>query len=491
MQNTKVKMINVIYIVFAIFAYFVYLIMYATTKDLSDNSIYFVSLFGLVTYLLIMFNWYKNTGKIFDLYTIFMTLLFLFNFGQCIMWAFNIHIPTEIKGGYIIGNSIVSSKSIFLAQIIVIVSSIFFHCGVLFYLKFLGTNRNKNNQKKLDKKSQEGKVIQNEKKDNDVIRKSVYYTSIVLSFIVIPITFFYLFSDLQIANRYGYGSLYYGENANNYSVLYLFSRLFFPTLFGLLIGSNFKKNIRFIVYIFFALFTILSIMIGDRGGWFYSLLILLYLHHTHVKKINIKQMIMLIIIGYFSLALINTIVSVRNFGMNYDLIFKNFTIQNNPIINSVFEMGGTMFILTSIIENGIHIYPYGNSFIFAIFGIVSDKIFSLLNINYIDLNTWFSQYFLGLKGWGVGFSMIGEVVMNFGVYFSPIIMFLLGILISRFIVYDKDTSASYRMFNLISFISFCSIIRGAASYYLKGWFFCIVIFFSINYLIENFIKRKI
>ena len=67
------------------------------------------------------------------------------------------------------------------------------------------------------------------------------------------------------------------------------------------------------------------------------------------------------------------------------------------------------------ISEGINLtsmYPSNTSISFFIW------FFNVFNINYVNLSSWFSADYLGLNGWGIGFSIIAESVINFGYYFG-------------------------------------------------------------------------
>lgn len=52
---------------------------------------------GILVYIYAISTWKKKTkSRLFSLYFIFITFLFLFNYGQCIMWALGIHNPWSV-----------------------------------------------------------------------------------------------------------------------------------------------------------------------------------------------------------------------------------------------------------------------------------------------------------------------------------------------------------------------------------------------------------
>ena len=106
-----------------------------------------------------------------------MLFFFLFNYGQPLMWAFGIHQTREIGqvGLYTLG--VPNTAEIVLAQSITLVSIILFHFGAVCSYK---GKRNKNTYVLETENSLRAKIS----------RKAIYKTSVLLSFVAIPITFY-------------------------------------------------------------------------------------------------------------------------------------------------------------------------------------------------------------------------------------------------------------------------------------------------------------
>src|SRR5699024_12294107 len=85
-------------IVFTTFSYLVYIYFDAFFDENKnyDGTIFFLSWLGILIAIYIFYTWYKMTGKVFSLYTIFMLFFFLFNYVHPLMWAFGIYQPYEI-----------------------------------------------------------------------------------------------------------------------------------------------------------------------------------------------------------------------------------------------------------------------------------------------------------------------------------------------------------------------------------------------------------
>lgn len=451
----------------------VYIIIYSlvSNETMNIDITYFLSFTGTCIYLGCIYYWFKKTRKIVDLYTIFITLFFLFNFGQCFLWVFNIHSVSEIGVGKTFGIYI-QKKNIILAQLFTLICLISFHYGAVLSIY---------NIKKKDET-----IKTNEYTENNYKKNMRIFCRILLIFVV-PITYYIQYKKIVLSMQYGYGYLFGGEIS--FGKIALISRLFFPCIYGLLFASDFKKSTVIWCYILCGINFIMSLLMGTRGSIVYELLIILFLHNRYVRKINLKN-IFIYFTGFFIvLSLFSTVKNSRDYGVDIGKLSDLMSFENNVISDSIFEMGGSMGIQCILIQNGNMIYPYGNTFLLGLLGIMSEKVVGLLNNNYLDLNTWFSTNYLDID-YGAGFTMVGEVILNFGPIIGPIIMAIVGFLITKItIIYDGKSYAK-TVFSLITFDVFVMFIRGTFGYYIKYWAWLIIMFYGMFYVFNLIMNSK-
>ncbi|KWW14056.1 hypothetical protein AS888_00550 [Peribacillus simplex] len=436
---------------------------------------YILSVLGIVLGGFVITSWYRLTNKLFSLYTIFMLFLFLFNYGHSLMWALGIHQDGEIGQTTLFAFGLPSSADIVKTQMIVLIGILTFHCGAVFCIK----------PKSTIKESLSDINIQNRNRSLN----SIYDVCLILSILVIPITFYNSFQNLSVALRYGYSSLYYGDYANNgISLFILISMMFFPCLVGLLLGSNYKKNVKNTVYFIFGMYVLIGIITGDRGEWIYKLLILVWMSHTINRKLTFKYIIKYLILGIVFLYLISAIVSLRNTGITFDGFIESLSSENNFLISTVFEMGHSMRPTLVLVKGGWDIFPYGNTYVFALLGIISERVISIFDIPYITLSSWFSQTYLGIS-YGAGFSIIAEALLNFGPFVAPLILLLLGYIITSAIYVETVNFKEdpLRIFFAVTTASVCiSIVRNTIQGTLKSWFYTTVIIYLLVLLYRSF-----
>lgn len=471
-------------IVFTTFSYLVYIYFDAFFDENKnyDGTIFFLSWLGILIAIYIFYTWYKMTGQVFSLYTIFMLFFFLFNYGHPLMWAFGIHQPNEIgqAGLYTLGKP--SSSNIMYTQMLTLLSMVMFHFGAMFCFKPRKTIKHDFNTKSNILKSK-------------INAKAIFYTCFILSLFVIPITFFNSIHDLAYSQEHGYQALYYDDNKSNIVIFNLIQRMFFPCLIGLLIGSNYKREIMYFVYIIFSIYLVVNLLSGDRGSWIYYLIILIYMSHTFYRKIKWKKMFIYSGIGILFLYLVNVIVLLRrSSGINLESIIESFTLKNSPIIEFIFEMGGSMKPALVLIQYDWDIWPYGNTYVTALVSLVPNNILSFFDIPFTSLGSWFSQNYLGIS-YGAGFSIIAESLINFGPIISPLFLVLLGYLVSSLTFLDKNISIKDNPFRVFFAVSTLSVVillpRGHFQHVLNHWVYSVLIVVVLIVFMKSYLSSKI
>ena len=445
--------------------YIIYAFIISNSNYFSFNntSVLLLSWVGLFQFIFIVYVHFKVLHRLFDLNSIFILISFLFNFGQCFLWLIGVHSDTEIGRGLLFKHYSVDSNQIFRSQLFFLISVLAFYVGTILFRR----SHEKTFGKNID-------------------FKSIFKCSALLSIVVVPITFYSLINSFIKAQKNGYFSLYYGNDPTSTSLFSLFQFSFFICLIALLIGSRYNKKIMILVYSLFSVYMAIDIAMGDRGEWFYKLLILIFMHHVLYKRITKKQALYSLLIIIALLYLLQAIVSVRDTGITIDSIKNALMIKtSNPIVSSVFEMGGQMGINVINVNYPIS-YPFGNTYVLSFLAMPSMRILALLGIDYIPLTEWFSSDYLHLN-YGAAFTMYSEAIVNTNLFLAPFVLFAEGIVFSSVLNVYKSTMNHNPFFSLFC-ISMCAylfnMIRNTAHEFFKYWFlgcFPLLIFILLYY----------
>lgn len=417
-SSEKIKVI-----ITTMLSYLIWYILYEYFYNAISVPKYMIMLFSWLGILVIIYYfklWHKITNKLFTIYNIFLMFFITFNFGQCLLWAFGIHTEKEIGATLLYGRIDCDNRLIVMAQIMFIICFITINCGAILVHK----------KKKKYQKINNSKI--------ELRRNALFYASVILAIISVPITLYVVSNNYLTASTYGYKSLYYGEYVKNYpAYIDISTMLFMPSLIGLLIGSNYKKNIRYIVYIIFIIYAGISLLSGDRGEWIMKLIILFWADNQFYKKRNMKKMIILGIVAYLCLYIMNAIVSLRNVGISVEKVIEVLSSsENNPAVSLLTEFGYSMSVNITMLNEKV-IFPYGNTYFMSILTMFATSISKLFGLEYVQLHTWFSSEYLRIS-YGADFSIIGEAIINYGVYLAPFIILILGAIISKITFVEKD-----------------------------------------------------
>ncbi|WP_099190599.1 O-antigen polysaccharide polymerase Wzy [Tepidibacter mesophilus] len=464
--------INIIFITISVYSLYALLIGVNSYTNRHTYIITLLSWIGIISYISLIITWEKVTGKLFTLYNIFMTFFMVFNFGQCLLWAFNIHVEGEIGTISLFGKTPISDIDIIHAQLLYIVCFFTLNCGAIIAYKIRG---------------EEGSIDDN----NSYRHNKLYITSVILSIIVIPITYYIAIYNLKLSQVAGYRSLYYGEYANRYGpILNILSTLFLPCLLGLLLGSRYRRSVRKFVYGIFGGYAIVTLLCGDRGEWIMKLLVLLWAEHKFYRKKLIKDVLKFGIVGYIGVHIMNAIVSLRNIGLSMsNFMSQLFSTDVSPIVSLLKEFGNSMTINIVIMENIVR-FPYGNSYLMSILTMPTTGLVKIFGVNYVQLNTWFSGTYLGIS-YGIDFTIIAEAVLNHGKYIAPLVILIIGFIVSKIdlacgTTYNKNPLKTCLMITAMAYIF--KWPRTTTWYVLNSCFYSMTIFISLYCILP--IKRR-
>lgn len=435
---------------------------------------------GVYIFFYCNYSWHKKTrSPWFSPYFIFSLFFVLFNYGQPIMWALGIHQPWEIgtRTLYYGSGFFPSSIDVSKAQLYTCFAMVAFHFGAILFAK-----RNNSYTNDIIPEDFDESVFASLKASMRVLCGGILA-------IVGPFAVYSAVKDFIVARVYGYGALYYGDYSTQGGYGQILMYFFFPAIVGTLISNDYSKRARNISYFFFGVYAVLELLSGDRGNWLYSLIILIWLHSFY-HRISWRKYLFYGVFALLGIYMLSAITSIRDSGISITLsdILSVFNTENSPIVDAFFEMGGSMGIITFFLAKGNSIYPYANTYLTSVLGVVSSRVLSLFGLKQVLIADWFSQEYLGIT-WGTGFSMVGEAFINGGYLGGLVYMFLIGIIIGKILQSASDKSKICNPLKLfITTAGLNAIIgfsRGALYLTLKEFFYgTLIVVFLIKMLVR-------
>lgn len=398
----------------------IWLITYVLFENISiidDSAVFLLSWIGIIEFLLCMWLWRRSCGRFFSPFSIFLCFITVFNFGQCFLWAFEIHHGIGVDTT-IFRSISVDSRLVAKAQLMYLLCAACLTCCALFSrssrLKYPFQAR----------KQSDGEYAL--KQNPQLLR-----TSLTLLIVSAPIALYSVLTRLITSRIYGYAYLYSEAAAVSGSLLQtmvsFLGYLFIPCLFGVLLGSAYSKRYCIVAYSLFSIYAISLFLCGDRGEWVIPLVMLFWADGFFRKRKKTSTIVMVCVCAFLGLTLLNAITDVRDNG-NFSILSvlgAVFNFENNPIVSLLMEFGGSMGVTEYVLREGLT-YPYNTyvmDFLTACFG--TSIVIDALGISYIQPSEWI-PIALNLT-YGTDFSFIGEALINFDPYFAWIPFCLMGL----------------------------------------------------------------
>ncbi|MBO5162627.1 MAG: O-antigen polysaccharide polymerase Wzy [Lachnospiraceae bacterium] len=424
---------------------------------------------GIILIILMIFSWREKTGTILSPYMIFMAFFMVFNYGQFLMWALGIHYQGEL--GTTKWIRYMDPVTLLRIAMIVMTYASFFHLGALII---------------------EGKK---ETKYDIFIGDAEWFIWLILG-ISYAIQMYSAVMNLRIARIYGYQALYYGDYVVEIEGIWKYiSYFFFPALMAYWISKDFSAKSFKVVIGIMTPYMVINLLAGDRGSWFYYVLILIWVYLAYIKQPKTGTILRLGILGAMVLIITSILVKYREIG------YQNITAENigsvlgdlsYTFIKPFFEMGQSARVLGILIQDNLHEkWSYGNTYVSGILAMVLPRIKMWFGYPDFYLDNWISQTYMNLSNYGLGFTITAEAYLNGGEFFGSFIMMVLGMFFGRILNVTKENMYD-KMHMFVVFSSagcFLPLPRGSCELMLRKWFWGCIVLGGILYLI-SFKQRK-
>lgn len=422
---------ELIFFLLSVFWFFVSLVYNIPKSSINnvDRTIYVLSVLCTIHLIISILSIKRmQGGRIFSPYFIIFMFLYIFSFGQFLMWAFGIHYIAEMTVShhvrYIDSNTVVRIQVISLELISV------FHWAVLMVSRRYTYRLNK----RVEKKS---------------TISWLRIISIPMLFVSWAINLFYSITGFKQAAIVGYSALF---EQNVPALLKYISYMFVPAVFLVIITRNFSKKCFYVLTIMFGIYALPLMITGDRGSWIYFLCAWLWIYIRFVNtpegnddRTCRRRTILSIVLVAVLLFVSSVFVSVRGEGYS-QLKSTDFSFEDlyTPFIKPFFEMGQSARILGIEIQDGLDkTYTYGNTYIADILGMILPRVKVFFGFPDWYVENWISTDYLHMINYGVGFSAFAEAYLNGGLYFSWIYMLLYGFFLGRLTIIRNEDVHMY------------------------------------------------
>lgn len=367
----------------------------ALAEIISDHSLFTHNTFTLlcfISYLLCLNNWLSRGCKLFSFYVFFVAYCMLSNLGQSLMY----YIP-----------GLESLLNTYLAEDFGdIISMLRFQSTCIAALN-LGTVIYLSNAKNIvTVRMQEAayRIRKNTGKYDNYL--DIVLFSCMTYFLLVCIKMFIMRQTMS------YAAFFEAGRGQSQGILINYADFF---VILLSIRNIFNGRRVKTIYVFYALYIVLYMMVGSRGLAIRYLAITLstlpfVYPNLFSKKYNIVW-IFTALVGFYAL---NVISNTRSSTISSNNTSNSLSLMDG-VTGTIIEMGRTQqpaVVAVYAIDHGHrNIYTIPSSILKAFLPLFSGTDFGSKNT--MNLSDWVTDY-AGIKGYGLGFSCIADAYVNFG-----------------------------------------------------------------------------
>lgn len=417
----------------------------------SEEGLQIACKFFFLLVIWFFLSWYLLTNRLLDPYLIFLTSAIFFNGGQVILEAFQLN-----KEGFL--NNFFSSEQSLVGVYFVTLGLCAMHFGAILSVFFAKINSTQ-------------KQILNSQSSNIPIHIVFRVGQILLYISIIP-TFLTLIDTVRIVMTGGYSSLYQQEQVTGLGAsASILANFIFPGAFFVIAGGHGKSYSRQFAVLLILLYTCTKLVVGSRGAAVMPLLAMLWLWDSSVRPLSKALLLVILLLLGVIFPLIG---STRNAqaDISIEFLIKSMTDIDNPIIESISEMGGSMktVVWTMQLVPIVRPFALGMSYLVGIL-ILFPNVFAqgrhpALTMSGYDISDFWlvREIDLGFaeRGGSFGFSFIAEAYLNFG-WAGIIFLGILGFLYGKFVDWGVRDSDPAKMAVIAIFVSFFLFYARGAS----------------------------
>lgn len=374
-------------------------------------------------------TWIKSHETVFNYFTIILLLSYLYYYGQYLLVFLNI----KMKRQYTLLNTytpaVINHAAVYLE-----VNMVVLHMFTILF------------QKPANKINKEDSKVKRKHVDRNAFR----YVSLLLLMVSFLCEVFLLLFKIRLNLTQGYGvalnTNYTGAGSLSHIVNFA-STLFLPALFASFVSTKGKRKLTIFVWIIYAAFIALYFLSGSRFEAVVSLAGVCLYYNCYCKKINIKKLILIAIMGtcvLYVCSLLSNVRIITNYGKTTsasEILAEAIrdTNEDNIFTDVISTAGMQVLTVTAVYDNcpSQIPYSYGEYYLFGILRVIPN-IMGGKNIFITDsIDTMFRKFLT--VTYGMGSSFIIEAYYNFG-YAGILMMAVYGWLISYLVNYMESKS---------------------------------------------------
>lgn len=417
------------------------------------------SLIDVVCWLIVLiavwisWSWYRASGTLLDPYGLWVLSALAFNGGQAILEVLGLNLNGVLASRF-------SPETTVTALLCVALGLIAMHLGALLAIR--------------SRQSPSNAHIHGPSLRGDL--RSLRRVGLILLAVSIVPTVASLFQGLSVVAQSGYFGLYQQQAGVGFEAgAQILAGFFVPAIFLLFVGSGSSRGYALLAIALLGIYCGINLTLGARYSAVAPLIAFAWLWHRYKRPLSKR---VLLLGGAVVLFLIFPLVgSTRNTALTERSsldVLVNPDESINPATASLSEMGGTLQTVAYTIDlvPTVRPYDYGLQYGYSLLTIVPNFVWDVHpTIARGTPSTWLVRLVdptTAAAGGGWGYSFIAEAYLNFGFWGAPLMLFIIGFVYARFVVWAirSDDAAKIAVVGiyLTSFLVFArsdsaSIIR--------------------------------
>lgn len=402
------------------------------TLLISHQQTWFI-IFFLITLLQLIIHivsFFQLEKKLITFPVIFFILSYVFNYGHIPIKAFNMDFGNNVLFPlWYIRFDVYKEAAIFS-----LLSQTMLFIGLFFFYKYM---------MKKHSNSYTNHAIFN------ISLKKIQIIGIICFLIGIIPTLYIDISRLILFFQGGYTNTF---NLNVHDFVEVIANFFNFSVFALIIGFSNNKRIANTIFCSTIIYKVIMMSSGGRGESIVFLVGLFIVWENLVYNLSGKQIIYLILVGYFGLVLLNFIANVRNisgFHLNEIVNVFLYSLTDNQIVMALSEFGSTFSTVCFTIASKPG-PTFGLNYILPIILVLPN--IGGFNANVVNQMIYTNH--INTYNQPIGGSYIGELFYSFhwaGFLFALVLGILLGYIYYRIVISRKNKK--YFLYLLATYIT--------------------------------------
>lgn len=406
----------------------------------TETMIYPLCLLIFLLSLWMFYSWRVITGTFFDLYTLFLLSAVLFSGGQAFLEVFGFNDTGILANRF-------SSDITLAALLIVALGLCSMHLGAI--MAVIGGANRYNDITTAEDIDVQSKTL-----------RRVGWILLMISGIPMIMT---AVDALEVVWQGGYFALYQQERATGlHATPQILAQLFVPSIFFFLASNGGSKKYVFMSGLMMFSYSLIFLSLGWRYYAVAPLLCYAWLWHRCWRPLAPRVAVptALILIGL----VFPLVKGVRNLALaerfSIDFLINAYVSLENPIVEAISEMGGSLITIAYTIDLVPWSRPFncGLQYLYSLLTILPNVFGDLHPAITIGTPSawliWAVDPFTAARGGAIGFSFIAEAFLNFGFWGVPVVLFFIGFLYVKLLVWGTQSHDLGKKVFLAVFTSF-------------------------------------